>query len=167
MDIHRRKWTWLIQVMYLARSNALKTLQSHRKKVLNLPSPKTVYLGNKLINIIHRMGLVTCLHSNHWQVLHCFMSTFQSTRHTVRNQPPVQAKEIQVFDHSGKDMTSTKIVMVGRKCFPLHRLQDKGCHFQVDWECLQNHRNTTQQMVQHLPPLILYLNHSPAHLWDP
>jgi len=80
----------------------------------------TVDLGNKPINIICRMGMVTRLQSNHFQALCSFVITFHSTWPTVHNQPPGQAKDIQVMGHSGKDMTSTKVVMVGFKCFPLH-----------------------------------------------
>jgi hypothetical protein len=69
--------------------------------------------------------------------------------------------------HSGKDMTFTKMVMVGLKYSPLLRFQDKCRHLQVPAECLQNRRKTIQSIGQHLPPLILHLNILPVHLGDP
>ena len=109
----------------------MKTIQNHRKIVHKLPLPKTVDLGNTPINIICHMGMVTRLHSSHSQALCSFISTLHSRWHTVRNQPPAQAKNIQVMGHSCKDMTSTKVIMVGLKCTPLPRFQDKGHHLQV------------------------------------
>jgi len=38
----------------------------------------------------------------------------------------------------GKNMTATEVVMADLKCSPVHELQDKGIHLQVDVECCQD-----------------------------
>ena len=166
MDLPWRQQIWLHQVAYLACNNAVKTIQNHRQIVHELQLEKKVNLGNKPINIICRMGMVTCLHSSQFQILRTFINILHSTWHTVRNQPPVQAKDFQVMGHSGNNMTSTKVVMAGLKCSPLCRFQDKGPHLQVHWECLQDCRTTIQSIGQHLPSLILHLNLLPVHPGD-
>jgi hypothetical protein len=112
------------------------------------------------------MGMVTSLYSYHFHVLCSFISTLHSTLNPVSNQPPEQGKHIQVMGHSGKDMTFTKVVMVGSKCCPLHRFHDKGRHRQVHRECLQDRQKIIQSISQYLPVLILQLNHLPVQLGD-
>jgi hypothetical protein len=65
------------------------------------------------------MGMVTRLHSRYIQVLRSILSTLNSTSHSVCNQLPAEANNIQGMGYSGKDMTSTKVVMGGLKHFPL------------------------------------------------
>jgi len=127
----------------------------------------TIDLRNRPININHCMYMVTCLPSNHYEELCSCISTFHSTWQIVRNQPPAQVKDIQVVGHIGKDMTSTKVVMVGLKCSTLHRFENKGHYRPVQWKCLQNRRKTIQSIGQDLPALIVHLNLFPAHLGDP
>jgi len=124
-------------------------------------------LGNKPINIICRMGIVTHLHSRHFEALCSFISILHSTWHTVGNQPPAQAKHIRVVGHSGMDMTSTEVVVVGLQYSAHHRFQQKGCHLKVLQQYLQNRRKTIQSIGQHLLPLILHLHLILAHLGDP
>ena len=69
--------------------------------------------------------------------------------------------------HCVKDMTCTKVVMVGLKGSPLCRFQDKGHQLQVHREYLQDHRKPIQSISQHRPALILHLNLLQAHLGDP
>jgi len=111
--------------------------------------------------------MVTRLHSSHFEALRSFIGTLHSTWHPVRNQPPAHVQDIPVMGHSGKDITSTKVVMVGLKCSPLHRLQDKGCHPQVHRECLQDCLKTIQSIGQHLAALLLNLDLLPVHVGDP
>jgi len=147
MDVHWRQQTWLVWVAYWVCNNTVKLIQNHWKIVHNLPLAKTVDLGNKPMNIICCMGMVIHLHSKHFQALCSFISTLHSIWHTVWNQPPVQANDIQVRGHSGKDMTSTKVVMVGLYCSPFHRFQNMGHQVQVCWECLQDCRKTICQLA--------------------
>jgi len=86
------------------------------------------------------MGMVTQLHTNHFQVLLSFISTLHSTGHTVRHQPPVQGIDVHVMVHSGMDKTTTKVVIVGLKFSSLGRFQDRERHLQVHQECLQDRR---------------------------
>jgi len=127
---------------------------------------KTVELGNTPININRRMGMVTLLHSSHYQALRSFITILHSTRHSVPNQPQAWANNIQVMGHRGKDMTSTKAVMGSLECFPSRSSHDKGRHLQVHRECLQDRRETIQSIGQHLPALHLHLDLLPAQLGD-
>ena len=111
--------------------------------------------------------MVTRLHSGYFEALRTSISTLHSTCHTVRTQPPAQGKDIQVMGRNGKDMTSTKVVMVGRKCSPICRFQDMGRHLQMHGECLQDCRKTIQSIGQHLSALVLHLNLILANLGDP
>jgi len=122
---------WLHLVAYLARNNAVTTIQNHRIKVHNMPLAKTVNLGNTPIHIIRHKGMVTHLHSSHFQALRSFITSLYPTWHTVRNLPGVQGKDIQVMGHRGKDMICTKVDIAGLKCSPLSSSQDKGRHLQV------------------------------------
>ena len=167
MDLHQRQRTWLIQVACFTCKNGVKTIQNHRKTVHELPLAKTVNLGNNPININHHMGMVPHVQSNHFQALLSLICSPHTTCHTLHDKPPVQGKDIQVMGHHGKDMTSTKVVMVGLKCSPLRRFHDKGHHFQVHWECLQDCQKTIQSIGQHCAALIVHLNLLPAHLEDP
>jgi len=106
------------------------------KQVHDLPLAMTVDLGKKPININCHMGMVTRLHSNHFQALRSFISSLHSTWHTVRNLPLVQGKNIQVMGHCGKDINSAKVVKEGLKHSPLRRFQNKGHYQQVLRECL-------------------------------
>jgi len=168
MDLHQRQPTWLVQVAYLPRDHAVKTIQNHWKIVHELPLAKTVNLGNNPINIICRMGMVIHLYSNHFQALSICISTLYSTWRKVPSQPPAQAKDIQVNGHGGKDMTSTKVVVVlGRKGSPLRRFEDQGRNHQVHRECQQDRQKFIQPIGQHLAALILHLNLLLAQLRDP
>jgi len=113
------------------------------------------------------MGMVTCLHNNHFQVVCSVISTLHSTWHTVCNQPQGQAKDIQVMGHSGKDKTTIKVVMVGLECSPLCGFQNMGCHLQVHQECLQDGQKTIQSIGQHLTAQIIHLNLLPGCQRDP
>jgi len=95
------------------------------------------------------------------------LSALSIQHDTVRNQPPVQAMEIEVMGHSGNDMTSTKGVMVGLKCSPLQRFQDKCRQHEVHRVCLQDCWKIIQSIGQHRWALIVHLNHLPAHQGDP
>jgi len=117
---------WLHLVACLARNKAVTTIQNHQTKVHNMPLAKTVNLEYTPLNIISRKGTVTLLHSSHFQVLCSFITSLHSTSHTVRNLPAAQAKDMQVMGHHGKDMTCTKVVIVGLKCSPHRSSQDKG-----------------------------------------
>jgi hypothetical protein len=132
-------------VAYLAFNNAVETIQNNRKTVHEPPLAKTVDLGCKPIIINRHIGMVTRLHSSHFQALRSFISTLYSTRHTVRNQPPAQANDVlQVMGHRGKDTICTKVVMVGRKGTPLPRFQEMGRHLQMHRECLQDRQKLFQ-----------------------
>jgi len=126
-----------------------------------------VNLVNRQINIIPSKGVVTLLHSGHFPTLPRFIAILHSTWHLVHNQPPVQAKAFQVLGHSGKDMTSTKVVVVGLKCSPHHSVQDKHHHLQMHQTRLQHHWETIHSICQHLPALQLHLDQLLAHLGDP
>jgi len=157
---------WLHLEGYMIWNNAVKPIQDHLEIVHELPLIKTVDLGNIPIDIIRRMGMVTCLHSSHFQGRRSVINILHSTWHPVRNQPPAQAKDILVMGHSGKDMTSTKGDMTGLKCSPLRRFQDNGRHHQVHRECLQDCLKTIHSIGQHPPALIFHMNLLPAHLED-
>jgi len=166
-DLHQRQWIWLHRVAYLADNNTVKTIQNYQTSVDELPLWKTVELGIKPINITHCMGMVTPLHSSHFLALSSFITIVLSTCHTVRYQPPAQVKNIQGTGHSGKDMTSTtKVVMAGLKCSPLHRYKDKGHFLQAHQECLQELWKTIQSIIHHRPALILDLNLLPVCLHE-
>jgi len=131
-------------VVYLHLCSQNMSMNRHPVKAANMARPRRVFgteqchkvnsessenssqsrtgkdsrFGEKPINIIHRMGMVTSNHSHQIQALHSVISTLNSTWQTVRNEPPVQDKDIQVISHSGKDMTSAKVVMVGLKWSP-------------------------------------------------
>jgi hypothetical protein len=47
--------------------------------VHNLPLAKTVDLESTLINMNRRMGMVTLLHSSHFQALRSFITILHST----------------------------------------------------------------------------------------
>jgi hypothetical protein len=47
--------------------------------VHDLPPAKTVDLGSTPININRRMGMVTLLHSSHFQALRSFITILHST----------------------------------------------------------------------------------------
>jgi len=166
MDLHRRQWIWLHLVAYLAHNNTVTTIQNHQINVHNMPLTKTVNLGYTPLNIIRRKGTVTLLHSSHFQALRSFITSLHSTWHTVSNVPAAQAKDMQVMGHHGKDMTCTKVVIVGFKWSPHRSSQDKGRHLQVHREFLQDCREITQSISQHLPARLLHLNLLPAHLGD-
>jgi len=166
-DLHQTQWIWLFQVADLPRNNATKTIQKHLKLVLELPLAKTIYWENTPISVIRHMGIITCLESSHFEVLHRYISTVHSTRHPVRNQPPVHAKNMKVMGHGGKDITFTEVVMVGMKCSPLCRSQNKSRHLLVLWECLQDHWKSMQSIGEHLPGQILSLNLIALHLEEP
>jgi len=87
--------------------------------------------------------------------------------HTVRNPPTWQAKDVKCIGHSGKDMTFTKVVMVGLKRSPLHSTQNNGPYLLVHPSCLLDCQETIHWIGQHLPALLLHLNHLPAHQGDP
>jgi len=166
--LHRKQRIWLHWVANLDCNNAMITMQVHHRIVHELPWAETVDQRNTPINIICGMGLVTLLHSSTFQVLHMFITILHSTWHTtVHNQPPVHDKNFHVVCHCGKDMTSTKVVMVGLKCSTLSCSQDNGCHLQVHWECLQNCWETIQSMEQHLPAQLIQLDLHPLNLGDP
>ena len=59
--------------------------------------------------------------------------------------------------HCGKDITCTKLVMMGLRCSPLSSSQDQGHHLQVHRECLQDCREIFQSISQHLPARLLHL----------
>jgi len=113
------------------------------------------------------MHMVPSLHSHPFEAFRSFISTLPSTWHTVGNQPPAQAWSVQVMGHSGKDMISTKVVLLRIKWSPLHRLHNKHCDLQVHREFLQDHRKTIQSISQHLRALILHLNLLSVHQGDP
>ena len=150
----------------MSRNNAVTTIQNHRINVHNMPPSKTVNLGNTPIIIICRQGMVTLLHSSHFQALRSSISSLHSTCDTVGNLPAAQANNIQVMGHRGTDITCTKAVMAGLKCSPLRSFQDKGRHFQVHQECLQDRREIIHSISQHLPARLLHLNLIPAQLWN-
>jgi len=85
---------------------------------------------------------------------------------TVHNQQPVLANYFEVMGHSGKGMTSTKVVMASLKLFPSRKFQDKGRHLQVHREYLQDCQTTVQSIGQHLPAVLLHLDLFPVHLED-
>jgi len=60
-DLHQRQWIWQPRVANLVREDAVTTIQDPRIMVYEQPLPKTVDLGNTLINIIRRMGMVSFL----------------------------------------------------------------------------------------------------------
>jgi hypothetical protein len=97
----------------------MKTVQNHQIIVHKLPQANTVDLGINPIDTILHMGMVTHLHRRYIQVLRSIVSTLHSTSHTVCNQLPAEANNIQGMGYSGKDMTSTKVGMGGLKRFPL------------------------------------------------
>jgi len=90
------------------------------------------------------MGMVVLLHSSHCQVLISFTTILHSTWHIFPKEPPVQANTLQVVAHSGKDMTSTKEVMMGYKWSTLPSCQDNSHDLQVDREShhQQHHQDT-------------------------
>ena len=71
-DLHQRQRIWRHRVAYLARNSAVTTIQDPRIMVRKLPLAKTVNEGNTPININRRMGMVTLLHSSHFQALRSF-----------------------------------------------------------------------------------------------
>jgi len=75
-------------------------------------------------------------------------------------------KDFQVMGHSGKGMTSTKVVMAGLKCSPLGRFQDRGHCLVVHWEHPQDCWQTMQSIGQHLAATLNHLKLIPAHIWD-
>ena len=87
-DLHRRQRIWLHWVAYLACNSAETTIQDPRKMVQELPLANRVNLGNTPIIINRRMGMVSPLHSSHFQALCSFITILHSTWHTVLNQPP-------------------------------------------------------------------------------
>jgi hypothetical protein len=63
----------------VATNGAMTSIQDPRIMVHNLPPAKTVDLGNMPINVIRCMGMVTLLHSSHFQVLLSFITILHST----------------------------------------------------------------------------------------
>jgi len=57
-----------------------------------------------------------------------FITIVHSAWHRVPNQPQEHVKDILVIHHSGKDMSSTKVVMMGDKCSPECWLHDDAWH---------------------------------------
>jgi len=161
-DLHRRQWIWPHRVAYLARNNAVTTNQNHRIIVHDMWLAKTVNLGNTPMNIFHCKCTVTLLHSSHFQALHCLITSFHSTWHSVRNLPAAQSKDFHVMGHRDKDITCTKVVMAGPKCSPLRSSQDTGRHLHVHRECVQDHRAIILSIGQHLPARLLHVNFLPA-----
>jgi len=165
-NLHWRLWIWLRLVAYLARTNAMKTIQNHQINIHDLPLAKTVYLWDTPINVICHNSTGTLLHCSHFEVLRAVITSLHSTWHTVRNLPAAQANGIQVMGHQGKHMTCAKVVMAGLKCCSLRSSQDKGWHLQVRREFLQDCREIIQSISQHLPARLLHLNLVPAYLGD-
>jgi len=167
-DLHRWPRIWLHRLDCLARNHTVKIIQNHHIIVHELPlADKFIWETNKSISSIRHMDMVICLQSSHFQAFCCLITILHSTWHTGRNQPPVHAKNIQVMGHSGKNMTSTKVGMVGLKWSPLGGFHDKGCHLQVCQESFQDCQKTIQSIGQHLQALILHLDILPAHLEYP
>jgi hypothetical protein len=134
--------------------------------VHDMPLTKTIILGNTPINIICRKGTVALFYSSHSQALHSFISSLDSSCHTVRNLPPAQAKDFHCMGPVGKNMACIKVIMAGLKCYPLHSFQDMGRHLPVHRECLQDHWEIIQSIRHHLPAQLLHLNLLPRHLGD-
>jgi len=166
-DLHQSYSIWLDPVAKLARNNAVRTTQDHRIIGPDLPLAETIDQGYTPINIIRCIGMVTLLHSSNVQVFCRLITILYAICNTVHNQPPVQAKDVQVMGHSGKDRTSTIVVMVGFKCSPLHSFPNNGCHLHVHWKYLQDHQETIQLFDQHRPAQLLHLNIYTAHMGDP
>ena len=142
------------------------TIYNHQIISHELPLAKTVDLENTSNNVIRHVGMLILLHSRHYQALHSFITILHSTWYLVRNKAPVQDKDFEIMGHSGKDMTTTKVVMMGLKWSPLSSVQDKGRHLQVHRECLQDCQETIQSFAQHVPA-VLHLDLLPVHLGDP
>ena len=151
---------------YLARSAASTMIQNHQIIIHKLPLAKAVNLGNTQMNIVYHMGKVARLHSSHFQALHSSIAILYSTSHTVRTQPPAHTRSDPDMGHSAKDLTTTNKVMVGLKCSPLCRFQDKGIHIPAHWKCLQNHQETVQSIGRHFTGLYFHLNLIPVPLGD-
>jgi hypothetical protein len=111
--------------------------------------------------------MVTLLQSSHFQLLHCFITSLHSTLHTVHNQPAAEVKDTPVMGYSGKNVTSTKAIMVGLECYPFQSVQVMGHHLQVIREFLLDLQKTTSTMGQSLAALILTLDLVPKHPGDP
>jgi len=135
-------------------------LEIHRAMTLNL--------GNLWLNFIHHhhQGIVTRLHSHHFQVLPSSTTRLHSTWHQAHNQALVRLKDIRVMGHRGKHMISLKEDMVDLKCSPLSNSQNMGRHLQAHLECLQHCLQTIQSFGQTLSLLQLQDN-VPACLVDP
>jgi len=166
-DLHWKQSIWLHQVDYFAHNNAVTTNQNHWITVQEFPLAKTVNLWNTPISLFCHMGMVTHLHSSHFQALGSLITIVHATWHTIWIQPRAQGKDIQPIDHSSIDITSTMAVMVGLKWYHHCTLQEKSRHLQVQWACLQDYRETVQSIGWHHPVLRHHLGLLLAHLGDP
>jgi len=124
-------------------------------------------LVNTPNNIIHSVGMVMCLHCSLRQALCSFSTIVHRPSHTVRNLLPAQALNFAVMGHSGKDMTSTKVVMVGLKCSALRRFQDKWWPLRLHSDCHQAHWDTIPKICRPHRTPIFHLNLLLIHLGDP
>jgi len=70
---------WLHRVANLARNSAVTTIQDPQIMVHELPVGRTVDIGNPPFNINRLMGMVTLLHSSHFQPLRSFITILHST----------------------------------------------------------------------------------------
>jgi len=139
-NLHWRLWIWHHLVVYLTRNNAVTTIQNHQIIVQNMPLSKTVNFGYTPINIIHRMGTVTLLHSSIFPALRSFITCLHSTLYTLHNLPAVQVKDFQVIRDHKKNKTCTMVVMAVFRCSPLYSFHGKSRYLQVHRECLQDHQ---------------------------
>jgi len=165
-DLHRRQPIWLQHVGCLPFNNTRRTMWEHQMIMLDKHRAKTLNSGNPQIISIYHRGIVTRLHSHHFQVLLSSTTMHHSTWHQAYNQALRQPNDIRVMGHCGKDMISSKDVMVDLKCSTLSDSQDRGRHLHALLECHQHHLETILWFGQPLPP-VLHMDNFPAHLWDP
>jgi len=122
-DLQQRQLTCIHLMANFALNNTVMVMWDFRIIVHKLPLTQALDQGNTANSIIHLKDIVTLLSSCHFQACGSLITILHSTWHTtVRNQPPAYADNFKGMGQSGKDITSTKVVMVSLKCSPLRQL---------------------------------------------